>query len=157
MAKEPIIYQEQQRTYLIVVAVFILVAILLLVIVLFPGLLSLRPFSAPAKIVLLLVATVDMILFWSFSKLTIKLTDQHLTLTFGFFKKKISLTEIKNCQIEDYQKSIYFGYGIRLGSDKSIGYIARAGRGIKLKLKAKDYFFSTDRPEQLLLLLNHRP
>lgn len=149
---ENVIYQEQQKTYLIVILAFILVALGLLALVLFPK----ESMTQQAKYILLIVAVIDLLLFWSFSQLSIKVTTEYLQLGFGIFKKKIQLKDIEDCWVEEYKKSIYMGYGIRFGKDKSVGYIARGGRGIRLKMKPRDYFFSTDSPEQLVALLKQQ-
>lgn len=156
MELENVIYEEQQKTYFILVVVFIIIAVLLLAIVLFPESFSKQPMPQFTKIVLLIVTIVDLLLFWSFSQLTIKLTNNYLQIGFGIFKKKIPLPSINGCLVEDYKKSVYLGYGIRFGRDKSIGYIARGGRGIRLKMKPRDYYFSTDSPEQIEVLLKQQ-
>ena len=151
-----IIYQENQKTYFILTVIYIIIAVLILALILFPDYLLQKSLAPGVKVILLIVAIIDIILFWSFSQLSIKLTSEYLQIGFGIFKKKISFTEIKDVLVQDYQKSIYFGYGIRFGKDKSIGYIARAGRGIRLKMDKRDYFFSTDNPEQLQNLIKER-
>ncbi|MBU1130934.1 hypothetical protein KJ840_02270 [Patescibacteria group bacterium] len=156
MELENIIYEEQQKTHLIVVLVFILVAVFLLFIVFSPATFGQSILPQHTKITLLMVTVVDLILFWSFFRLTIKLTNKYLQIGFGLFKKKILLTDISDCLVEDYQKSVYLGYGIRFGRDKSVGYIARGGRGVRLKLKPRDYFFTSDNPEQIAVLLKQQ-
>lgn len=151
-----IIYQEKQRTYLMVVGVFILIALGLLALLFFPDFFKVQPTSSLGRMLLFAVIMFDLLLFWSFARLAIKVTDNYLEIRFGIFKKKIFFKDIKGCVIEEYQKSRYFGYGIRLGRDKSIGYIARDGRGIRLNLQPRDYFFTTERPEQLLNILKSR-
>ena len=151
-----IVYQEQQKTYFILTVIYIIIAVSILALVLFPDYLFQRTLTQEVKIILLIVAIIDIIFFWSFSQLSIKLTSEYLQIGFGIFKKKISFTEIKDVLVQDYQRSIYLGYGIRFGRDKSIAYIARAGRGIKLKMNKRDYFFSTDNPEQLQNLIKER-
>lgn len=151
-----IIYQEQQKTHFILIVIFIIVAVFLLTLVLFPQFLGKSEMSEGVKIILMIITVVDLILFWSFSQLTIKLSNEHLQISFGIFKKKFSFSEIKDVLVQDYQKSIYFGYGIRFGRDRSIGYIARGGRGIRLKMDRRDYFFSTNNPEQLRNLIKER-
>jgi len=156
MPTETIIYQEQQKTYFVLIAVFVIIAVFLLAIVLFPGPLHQRTDSQLLKITLLIVTVVDLMMFWSFSKLTIKITAEYLQLGFGIFKRRILFEQIIKVTVEDYQKLNYLGYGIRFGRDKSIGYIARGGRGVRLIMKPRDYFFSSDRPEQIQSLLRSR-
>jgi len=144
------LYSEQQKTYLLVVAAFIVAAAVLLALVLWPG----QNFNQLIKILLLSVAVIDLVLFWSFSQLTIKITDEFLQINFGVFKKKLFFSEITGAEIADFDKKNYFGYGIRLGKDKSVGYIARDGRGVRLKLKIKDCFFTTENPEEIKRILD---
>ena len=150
---ENVLYEEKQKTYLILVIIFIIIAILLLGLVLFPGFFNESEMPEFTRVILLVIAIVDLILFWSFSQLTIKVTSEYLQIGFGIFKKKIPFSKINDFKIEEYQKSRYLGYGIRIGRDKSIGYVARGGRGIRVMLKPRDYFFTTDSPEQLLAML----
>ncbi len=149
---ENVIYREQQKTYLIVVLAFIFVAAGLVVFVLSPS----QIITLQTKFILLIVALVDLTLFWSFSKLTITVTTECIQIAFGIFRKKIQLKDIKDCLIEDYQKSRYMGYGIRFGRDKSVGYVARGGRGIRLVMEGKDHFFSSESPEPLVALLKQQ-
>ena len=88
-------------------------------------------------------------LFWSFSELNIKLTNKYIQFGFGGFKKRINLDQIKDCLVEDYAKENFFGYGIRFSKNKSIGYIARGGRGVRLKMEVRDYYISSGNPEKL--------
>lgn len=156
MRNEDLIYREQQKTYFILIVVFIIIAIFLLGIVLFPELFRQQKISLLFKIVLFIATIIDLAMFWSFSKLTIKITSEYLQIGFGVFKKKIVLAQISETLVEDYVRSNYLGYGIRFGRDKSIGFIARGGRGVRIKTNSKDYFFSSDNPEQIQSLLKSR-
>lgn len=151
-----VIYQEKQKTYFILIVIFILLAAFLLVVVLFPGIFGKQEeLDQAGRWVVLAGLIIDLILFWSFSRLAITLTNEELKIAFGVFRKKFKLSEIVACTIEDFKLTRYWGYGIRFGTDKSIGYAAKAGRGVRIKSKhGRDYFFTTDRPEQLLSLLN---
>ncbi|PIT90498.1 MAG: hypothetical protein COU22_01830 [Candidatus Komeilibacteria bacterium CG10_big_fil_rev_8_21_14_0_10_41_13] len=150
------LYQEQQKTYFILIAVFILVAVFLLSFVFFPQFYGSQALGQAQKIFLLIVTVLDLVLFWSFSSLNIKLTEAELIVAFGIFRKKIKWEWIKEAKIDDYSKANYLGYGIRLGRDKSLGFVARSGRGIRLKLKLRDFFFTTDNPEELLKLIKSK-
>jgi len=151
-----IIYQEKQKSYLVVVGVFILIALGLLALLFFPDFFKVKTPTSIARLFFYLVIIFDLLMFWSFAFLKIKATDDYLEIRFGIFRKKIFFKDVKSCAIEDYQRSRYFGYGIRLGRDKSVGYIARDGRGIRLKMQPRDYFFTTNQPEQLLNILKSR-
>ena len=139
------LYFEQQKTYFLVVLVFILAAAVLLALVLWPG----RPYSQLSKFLLLFMTVLDLLLFWSFSQLTVSLKEDFLEFRFGIFKKRLAYNQILEISVGDYDRKIFLGYGIRFGRDKSIGYIARGGRGVRLKTLNRDYFISSDSPEQL--------
>ena len=151
-----IIHQQKQKTYFILVAIYIIIAGFLLFTVLAPQNFFGGGISQGNKIVLLVVAVIDLILFWSFSELNIKVTEENLIFGFGVFKKKISFKQINDCLVEEFNKNSYLGYGIRFGRDKSIGYIARAGRGVRLKMQPRDYFISCDSPEQLVQVIKQQ-
>src|SRR3989338_8625299 len=150
------IYREKQKTYLIVVGIYIIAGLFLLSLIFLPGFFDFSEASLTTKAALIIVVLVDLILFWSFAELKVKLTFDALEFGFGIFRKKLPLREVKSCLIEDYDIKRYFGYGIRLGSDKSIGYVARSGRGVRLKTAGRDYFLTSDSPEQLCNELRRR-
>ena len=94
--KKDFVYQEKQKTYLIVVSIYIIVAIFLLSLIFLPQFFNLKEASVFTKIVLIIVTVVDLILFWSFSELNIKLTNKYIQFGFGGFKKRINLDQIKD-------------------------------------------------------------
>ena len=150
------LYLEKQKTHFILIAVYLIIALFLLLMVFNPVFFGKSDLSLNIKAILVVLALFDLWLYWSFSKLTIKITELDLEIGFGVFKKKFSFKQIKNCLLEEYQKSRYLGYGIRFGTDKSLGYVAKPGRGVRIKMLPKDYFFSTDQPEQVSLIINEK-
>jgi hypothetical protein len=146
-------YQQFQKTYFIVIVIYIVAAVFLLGLVFWPQAYNIAQTSLAAKIVLMIATVVDLILFWSFSQLTVSLREDFLEFRFGIFKKRISYNQIREISVSDYDKKNFLGYGIRFGRDKSVGYIARGGRGVKIKTPLRDYYFSADNPEEIIKLV----
>ena len=151
-----IIYQEQQKTYFILILVFIIMAFFILASLFFPSFLGLKDLSNIGQIILGLAAAVDLVLFWCFRQLTILADDVSLNFGFGFMKKRFFWHNLKSAQAEDFDLKNYLGYGIRVGRDKSIAFAAQGGRGVRLKTIGKDYFFSCSNPEKLASLINEK-
>lgn len=151
-----IIYQEQQKTYFILILIFIITAFLILAVLFFPSFFGFNSLSNIGQIILGLVAALDLFFFWCFRKLTILANDQALSFGFGFMKKKFLWNNLKSAQAEDFDLKNYLGYGIRFGRDKSIAFVAQGGRGVRLKTIGKDYFFSCSEAEKLATLINEK-
>jgi len=151
-----IIYQEQQKTYFILILVFIIVAFMVLALLFFPSFFGLYSLSNIGQFLLGLIAIMDLVFFWCFRKLTILADDVSLSFGFGFMKKKFSWNNLKSAQAEDFDLKNYLGYGIRFGRDKSMAFAAQGGRGVRLKAIGKDYFFSSANAEKLVSLINEK-
>lgn len=145
------IFQEKIPTYYFITVVLIVTCLIMAALLLSQFLTSAVPMNLATKIIIAVVLALEIIVFISFRELQIELTSETLTFGFGKFKKKINLTEIESVAVEDYKFSNYFGYGIRYGRDRSIGYIPRAGLGIRIKLKngKSDYYVISTRAEEL--------
>jgi len=101
-------------------------------------------------VILFLLLLLDIFFIINFYRLKITVTDEKIIFGFGILKRKILLEKISEINIEDFKFNRYMGYGIRVGRDKSYGYIARSGKGIRLKVQGKrDFFITSDNPEQL--------
>lgn len=147
------IYEEKQRSTMVVIIVFLVAAIILISVALsqwFDG----QTQAMGEQIILPIVAVVFIALFIAFFRLHIVLTTDQLQFGFGPFKKTVKKGEIRTAEIKKFEFKNYWGYGIRFGRfDKSWGYIAGSDKGIYLTLEHKKYFFTTDNPEQLLDLI----
>lgn len=151
---ETLLYQEKQRTYTAIIMPFLIIALFLILVAIRPEIIGLERGSFWRLWVLPFVLIVNLILFTSFSKLSIKITDRYLQLAFGIFRRKFYFDQIKKSLLEDYNIDNYRGYGIRLGKDKSTAFVARSGTGIRMSFKVgRDCFFTTDNQQQVLALI----
>jgi len=155
MSKQ-VIYQEQQKTYFILILAFILIAFFLLFFLLSPSWFGLVSTSILIKLIVLAIVLADLVFFLCFTKITIRVSADSLSFGFGFMKKKFFWNDLKSAQVEDFNLKNYLGYGIRFGKDKSIAFVAQGGRGVRLKTIGKDYFFSCSNPEKLAILINKK-
>ena len=86
-------YQQSQKTYFIVIAVYVVAAVFLLGLVFWPQAYNISQTSLAAKIALVIATAVDLILFWSFSQLTVSLKEDFLE--FRFWDCKISPVKVR--------------------------------------------------------------
>ena len=150
------IFQEKIPTYYFITIILIVTCLIMAALLLSQFLTSAVPMNLATKIVVAVVLVLEITVFVSFRELQIELTSETLTFGFGKFKKKINLTEIESIAVEDYKFSNYFGYGIRYGRDRSIGYIPRAGLGLRINLKngKSDYYFISTKAEELKSMID---
>ncbi|MDD3284844.1 MAG: hypothetical protein PHZ07_04595 [Patescibacteria group bacterium] len=139
-----VIYEQFQKSRIIVFFTYIIIAFLLLFIIIRSGL------PNTTSIVLFFVFLFDIYLFICFYKLTFKITSEGIEFGFGIFKRKIKKDKIQSIFI-DNSVSIFIGYGIRFGKNKTLGFIARVGDGLTIKTKYGLVFFvSLDDPKTAL-------
>jgi hypothetical protein len=145
------IYQEKIPTYYFITVVVVVTCLLMAGLLLSQFTSRALPMNLATKIIVAIVLVLEVLVFISFRELQIELTSETLTFGFSRFRKRISLGEIESVEVEDYKFSNYFGYGIRYGRDLSTGYVPRAGKGIKIKLKNQKavYFVISTRAEEL--------
>lgn len=148
-----IIHEQKQKTNLVVTSIYLITSIVLLLVVFFPDILKTDPLPKITKIILFLVLLVDLIIFKSFWELKFKITDEGLEFGYGFFKNKLAKNNIQSASIEN-SKGNFFGYGVRFGKDKTMGFIAQKGEGLKIVSKERRKFFITmDMPEEALNII----
>jgi hypothetical protein len=146
-----VIYQEKIKTPFIVLLIFIIVAIFLCLLNFFPGFFNLD-LTIQFKLILTATALTDLLLLISFSRLSIELYPDRLMFFFGIFKTTLYKDQIKSVIVEDFNLKEWGGYGIRFRK-KTWGYIAKGGRGLRIKLPDRDYYISTVYPEKLKELI----
>ena len=153
---ENYLYQENQKTHPLIVLILVVPVLIILGIIFFPTMFNGgKAMPLPTNAVLFAVIIVESIILYNFYQLRIRVTDKFLMFGFGWFKKRILLGDIKECLIQDYKLGRYGGYGIRIGWDKSVGYVARGGRGVRVNTIKKNYFISSDNPEQFSGILKN--
>jgi len=100
---------------------------------------------------LILVGLFILFMFINFRSLEIKVQGSFLEFGFGIFRKKISLEDIISCEESSVSFRRYWGIGIRMGSDGTICYNTRFGKGVRIKIrdKRRDYVLTSDNPQAL--------
>ena len=98
---------------------------------------------------LILIGLVLIFMFVNFRGLEIKVQGRFLEFGFGIFRKKIPLSDIVSCEESQVSFGKYWGIGIRLGTDGTICYNTRFGKGVRIKIKdkRKDYVLTSDNPQ----------
>jgi len=148
------IFEEKIQTYKFITAlVGITLAVLVFVV--------LKTWNDPEftillKIILFAVLFLELFVFVNFQTLKIVCQDGYLIFGFGVFKKKIKVADIESIETAEYAFRNYGGYGIRIGRDKTVGYVPRSGQGLKIKVKnyKKIFFVTTKKAEQLKNILS---
>lgn len=148
-----IIHEQKQKSYFWITAIYFIVFLILLLLIINPRGLNLPNIPRVSKIILGLVLLVDLAIFKSFYELFFRVTSDGLEFGYGFFKRKITKDNIESVLI-DNSKGNFFGYGIRFGKDKTMGFIARTGSGLRVITKDKRKFFVTmNNPEETLSII----
>lgn len=100
---------------------------------------------------LILVGLVLIFMFANFRSLEIRVQGRFFEFGFGIFRKKIPLSDIVSCEESQVSFGRYWGIGIRLGTDGTICYNTRFGKGVRIKIKdkRKDYVLTSDNPQAL--------
>ncbi|MBI5077380.1 hypothetical protein HZB94_03285 [Candidatus Falkowbacteria bacterium] len=152
-------YKEKVSTYLFIIWLTSLACIILLIALLSQFTNHAVPLILGTKIIMFILILFVTGALFSFKALNISVNETQLIFGFGVFSKRIYLKNIEKIEIADYKFTNYWGYGIRFGFDGSIGYIPRAGRGIKIFVKDKrwPYFIISAKPDELKQMIEkHR-
>lgn len=100
---------------------------------------------------LILIGLVLIFMFANFRRLEIKVQGRFLEFGFGIFRKKIPLSDIVSCEESQISFGRYWGIGVRVGTDGTICYNTRFGKGVRIKIKdkRKNYVLTSDNPQAL--------
>jgi hypothetical protein len=148
-----IIYEQRQKTNLVVTSIYLIVFFLLFFIIFWPEILKIDPLPKITKIILFFVLLIDLAIFKSFYELKFRVTSEGLEFGYGILKNKVTKNNIESIFL-DNSRSIFFGYGIRFSKDKTIGFIAKHGDGLKIVYKDQRKFFVTmDNPQEALNII----
>ncbi|MBU1132611.1 hypothetical protein KKC32_05210 [Patescibacteria group bacterium] len=148
------IYSEKISTFYFITITLAITCLILFFVIIAPFLGKQLFINNNIKIVIAIILVFDLIVLFSFRTLNILLTEEKLIFGFGRFRKKLNFSEIEKVELGEYKFSNYFGYGIRFGRDKTVGYVPRGGRGLKIFVrKQPTYFIITERAEELKSLL----
>ena len=137
-----IVHEQKQKTNLVVTSIYLIVFVILLLLVIKPSFLNIQELPNIARIILFIVLLVDFVIFRSFFELKFRITDKGLEFGYGLFKNKIDKNNIQSILI-DSSKGNFFGYGIRFNKEKTMGFIAQRGEGLKINTKDQRSFFIT--------------
>jgi len=107
-------------------------------------------------IILGAVSLFILLLYWNYRGLKVTLTKNQLEVVYGIFNhKKIPLNKITSCDITKANFRIYWGVGIRLGTDGSWAYNTDFGEAVKLTFQdGRPFVFSTRNPQEICNLIN---
>ncbi|MCD4704966.1 hypothetical protein K8R66_02715 [bacterium] len=142
-----IIHEQRQKSSISIISIYLILAILLLILIIF------KELPEMTKIILGVVLLIDILIFKFFYELTFRITNQGLEFGFGIFKNKVARNNIESVLI-DSSKNNFFGYGIRFGKDKTMGFIAKSSKGLRVIFKDQRKFFITmNNPEEALDIL----
>jgi hypothetical protein len=131
-----IIHEQKQKSSPITISVYIIVFIILLFSIIKNNL------SGTVGISSMVILLIDIVVFINFYQVRFRVTNEGLEFGYGIFKNKVAKNNIGSVLI-DNSKNNFFGYGIRFGKDKTIGFISKAGDGLKIVYKDQRKFFIT--------------
>ncbi|NHK30905.1 MAG: hypothetical protein FK730_06100 [Asgard group archaeon] len=100
-----------------------------------------------------------LLLIWlNFRGIRITITQFDITVKYGVFNKKtILFDELVTCELTKATFKTYIGFGVRIGTDSSLGFTTGFGDAVKLVIPEKRPFvFSTKNPQKICELLAKR-
>ena len=98
------------------------------------------------------------VVMFNFYYLKISVSEDKLFFGFGWFKKSVYIKNISGLKIEKFEFKKFLGYGIRVAFDKTVGFVAKGGNGIKFidAHTKKTYYITSDRAEELQTILKNQ-
>ena len=158
------IYREEVPFHLtkFVLVLFVLITILMLFLFIYQlvdGPVGSRPAPDWVYLVMFFFFGVMTVFVSNFSKLTIIITSQAITVGFGKMKKTILPGDIEECDIDKSSGLSYGGWGIRIARVQSkwrLVYNITGYQGILLTLRKgrfREFVFSSAEPEKLIEII----
>jgi len=98
-----------------------------------------------------------LILFWNYRGIQIQVTNNELSINYGFFNRKhIPISNIVSCKPTKTPLSKYGGAGIRYCfTDRSWAYTTSFGDAVEIiQRKERSFVFSSNNPEKLCSIIN---
>ena len=98
-------------------------------------------------------------LIWlNFRGIRITITESEIQVKYGVINKKtISFDKIVSCEVTKATFKKYIGFGVRIGTDNSLGFTTGFGNAVKLATSDKRPFvFSTKNPQEICDLLTKK-
>jgi hypothetical protein len=93
-------------------------------------------------------------IYLNFGKLVIRVSEDELSVSFGFIKKKIPIKDITMAKTTTARLGVYGGNGIRIGGDGSLAFISNFGDAVKLdRTKSRPFVFTTKNPDKLINII----
>lgn len=148
------LYEEKQRTYLIFYALIVaIIAIeVLAIVVQLVVAKDIIEAVAPLALSIILLLAFSFVLI-NFFYLRLRITERELTVSYGIFRLRIPVNEIKSCEPATFSWKTYLGWGIRLGLDGTFAWTSRGRRGIRVRTKHRQYVISTENADKICKVL----
>jgi len=130
---------------------FIVIYIVLAVVMIFQG-------STSEALIFAVVSAFFLTIFVLFEHMTIIGYKDELVIKFGPFEERIMINQIISARPTAIKPlRTYLGYGKRIGTDGTIGYIAGAKTGVRLELQeTKSYVLTSLQPKKLVAFVRSR-
>ena len=79
-----------------------------------------------------------------------------MIVNYGFLhKKEIQIKDITSFESTEATFKKYLGFGVRIGTDSSLGFTTGFGDAIQIRYKnERPFVFSTKKPEEICLVLD---
>ena len=141
------------------ISLFVTISISLLIVLLITAIITtsiLSPEDKMFTIILCSVLTVFFLLIGiNFRGISITITKEDIVVNFGFLnKKKIPIVDLISCEETEATFKKYFGFGVRIGTDSSLGFTTGFGAAVQLKYKDnRPFVFSSKKPQEICQLL----
>ena len=89
---------------------------------------------------------------WNYRGIEITITKEEIRVNYGLFnRKKISIDDLLSCEATEATFKKYLGFGVRIGTDSSLGFTTGFGNAIKLTTQdSRPFVFSTKNQQKII-------
>ena len=158
---EQLIYQEKVSSSWITLILALIAAVFLVMFVyqVTTGPIGKRP--APNWF-LFIMFVLFVALTFNFSHINIKITPEHITVSYGIASRRLRWSDINDCYIDDVPAISYGGWGIRIAKVRGklrLVYNTIGGPRVVLSLskgKINEFVFSTKNPEVIISMIKQK-
>lgn len=111
--------------------------------------------SRPAPTyVYVVLAAVFAVIYLSFARLEVDIDSVRVSVRYGLFRKVVPMGSVTSCEPTRSRFSVYGGFGIRIGTDRSLAFTNSFGDAVRLeRAEGMPLVFSTRRQAEVVSLI----
>lgn len=111
--------------------------------------------SRPAPTyVYVVLAAVFAAIYLSFARLKVDIDAERVSVRYGLFRKAVPMGSVTSCEPTRSRFSVYGGFDIRIGTDRSLAFTNSFGDAVRLeRAEGMPFVFSTRRQAEVVSLI----